>query len=80
MSRCRVEVRLPGLPDGAARAASEALEADNVGFPPGQSMEVRAGQDSLEIDFSADASIASLASTIDEVLSHVQASLGATRC
>lgn len=80
MSRCRVEVRLPGLPDGAARAASEALEADNAGFPPGQWMEVRAKKDSLEIDFGADGNMASLACTIDEVLSHVQASLGATRC
>lgn len=80
MSRCRVRVRLAGLPGGAARAASEALGPDNAGFPPGQSMEVRAGPDSLELEFRADGSLASLACTVDEVLSHVQASLGATEC
>lgn len=80
MSRCRVEVRLAGLPAGSARAAADALASDNKDFPPGQGLEVRAGKLALDIDFRADGSIASLACTVDEVLSHVQASLGATRC
>lgn len=80
MSRCGVRVRLPGLPAGAARAAAAALESDNKDFPPGQGMEVAPADDSLEIHFRTDGSIASLAGTVDEVLAHVQASLGVTKC
>lgn len=80
MSRCRVRVRLADLPDGAARAAAEALGPDNVKFPAGQGMEVRASGGELHLEFHADGSIASLAGTVDEVLSHVQASVGVTGC
>ena len=80
MSRCLVLVNLEGLPPGAARAASEAIGPDNVRFPAGQSLDVRAGDDSLRLEFRADGSIASLACTVDEVLSHVQASVGVTGC
>lgn len=73
-------VRLPDLPPGAADAASEALGPDNVRFPDGQGMEVRAAGGGLEIEFWADGSVASLARTVDEVLSHVQASLEVTGC
>ena len=80
MPRCTVTVRLADLPAGAAEAASEALGPDNVKFPAGQGMEVRASGGELLLEFYAEGGIASLAGTVDEVLSHVQASVGVTGC
>ena len=73
-------VNLEGLPPGAAQAASAAIGPDNVQFPAGQSLDVRVDDDTLHLEFRADGSIASLACTVDEVLSHVQASVGVTKC
>ena len=72
---------LRDLPPGAAAAAAAALEPDNVGFPEGLSMRVDAGEGSMALEFESrgGAKMSSLASTIDEVLGHVQVSLGVAR-
>ncbi len=75
---CTVRIVLRDLPPGAAAAAEAALKPDNVGFPEGLSMRVAAGEGSMELEFESrgGAKMSSLASTIDEVLGHVQVSLG----
>lgn len=78
---CAVRIVLRDLPPGGAAAAAAALEPDNVGFPEGLSMRVDAGDRHLELEFESrgGARMSSLASTIDEVLGHVQVALGVTR-
>lgn len=76
-----MRIVLRDLPPGAAAAAAAALEPDNVGFPEGLSMRVGARSRSLTLEFESrgGAKMSSLASTIDEVLGHVQVALGVTR-
>lgn len=84
---CTVTIVIRDVPPGRAAAAAAALEPDNVGFPEGMSMAV--GVDgggggggarmTFRFESRGGARIASLASTIDEVLSHVQVALGVTR-
>lgn len=76
-----MRIVLRDLPPGGAAAAAAALEPDNVGFPEGLSMRVDARDGSLALEFESrgGAGTASLASTIDEVLGHVQVALGVTR-
>ena len=90
---CTVKIVIRDLPPRRARAAEAALGPDNVGFPDGLSMSVsisggggsgtdgRGGGASMTLLFRSrgGARIAALASTIDEVLSHVQVALGVTR-
>lgn len=69
---------LRDLPPGGAEAAAAALEPDNVGFPEGLSMRVGAEPTSMTLEFESrrGAGMGALASTIDEVLGHVQVALG----
>lgn len=71
---------LRDLPPGGAEAAAAALEPDNVGFPEGLSMRVGAAPTSMTLEFESrgggGAGMGALASTIDEVLGHVQVALG----
>lgn len=75
---CTVTIVLRDLPPGGAEAAAAALEPDNVGFPEGLSMRVGAAPTSMTLEFESrgGAGMARLASTIDEVLGHVQVALG----
>ena len=84
---CTVTIVIRDVAPGRAAAAAAALGPDNVGFPDGMSMRTavaREGGESggarltLEFESRGGAGIASLASTIDEVLSHVQVALGVT--
>ncbi len=78
---CTVTIVLRDLPPGGAAAAAAALEPDNTGFPEGLSMRIDAGETSMTLEFESRgaARVSSLASTIDEVLGHVQVALGVTR-
>lgn len=84
---CTVTIVIRDVDIGRAEAAASALGPDNVGFPDGMSMRTAVarggnggGGASLTLEFESrgGARIASLASTIDEVLSHVQVALGVT--
>ena len=85
---CTVTIVIRDVAPGRAAAAAAALGPDNVGFPDGMSMRTAVARDGgrggggarLTLEFKARdrAGIASLASTIDEVLSHVQVALGVT--
>ena len=86
---CTVTIVIRDVEPGRAEAAAAALGPDNVGFPDGMSMRTvvvkgggRGGRGgaslTLEFESRGGARIASLASTIDEVLSHVQVALGVT--
>ena len=83
---CTVTIVIRDVSPGRAAAAAAALEPDNVGFPEGMSMAVRVDRGAgkggarmtLEFESRGGARIASLASTVDEVLSHVQVALGVT--
>ena len=86
---CTVTIVIRDVAPGRAAAAAAALGPDNVGFPDGMSMRTAVARDGgrgggggacLTLEFKArdGAGIASLASTIDEVLSHVQVALGVT--
>ena len=78
---CTVTIVLRDLPPGGAAAAAAALGPDNTGFPEGLSMRIDAGETSMTLEFESRgaARVSSLASTIDEVLGHVQVALGVTR-
>lgn len=78
---CTVTIVLRDLPQGAADAAAAALEPDNIGFPEGLSMRIAAAGRSMTLEFESrgGARVSSLASTIDEVLGHVQVALEVTR-
>ena len=79
---CTVTIVIRDVAPGRAAAAAAALGPDNVGFPDGMSMRTAVDRGgarlTLEFESRGGAGIASLASTIDEVLSHVQVALGVT--
>ncbi len=84
-SRCQVRVTVGNISEGEARAVRKALEPDNVNFPKGLSLEIRTGggegkaRQGLVLDFGCAGGCGwgSLVGTVDEVLGHVQAALGA---
>lgn len=75
--KCRVQVVLNGITTEKAEAVRTAIEPDNVGFPEGQSLEVRGVDGGLCFDFQGLDDMGGLVRTIDEVLEHIQVALKA---
>ncbi len=79
---CKVRIVISEVSRPHAKAVSRALEPDNTDFPQGLSLEIEEQTDDmLVIICNSDGTgrMGHLIGTVDEVLGHVQASLGAIR-
>ena len=74
---CRVQITINEIPEERARAVLGALEPDNVDFPKGLTMEMEDLGGRLVFHFTG-RRMETLASTIDEVLQHIQVALKVT--
>ncbi|RNJ76720.1 MAG: hypothetical protein EB829_01175 [Nitrosopumilus sp. H8] len=74
---CKVQLLLE-IPGKEAQAVRRALEPDNVDFPEGLSLHIAESEPGLLLCFEGDKML-QLASTVDEVMGHIQAALGAIR-
>ncbi|RNJ77354.1 MAG: hypothetical protein EB828_01050 [Nitrosopumilus sp. D6] len=74
---CKVQLLLD-IPKKEAQAVRQALEPDNVDFPEGMSLQIAESDPGLALCFEGGRML-QLASTVDEVLGHIQAALGAIR-
>lgn len=70
-----VLVNVPFSSNGEAKAAMKALIPDNVNFPDGLSMKIFSRGATLAIQLSCkNVSVATILSTLDEVLEHISVS------
>ena len=77
---CQVQLVINSVTGGQAGAIRRALEPDNIGFPKGLSLGIENVDDRLVLDFKSEGDMGHLVGTVDEVLGHVQAALGAIEC
>ena len=74
---CKIRITVREMTKEKIKTVCESLEPDNVDFPKGLSMSIKHESTVLFLDFEGTGrAVASLSPTIDEVLGHVQASLG----
>ncbi len=72
---CQVQIILNNLSKEKAQTVKEALDPDNVNFPPGLSLSVENVDNKVVFNFQSEDNMKKLIGTIDEVLDHVQVAL-----
>lgn len=72
---CKVQVILNNISKEKAETVKKALEPDNVDFPEGLSLYVENIDNKLVFNFKSKKNMRQLASTVDEVMGHIQAAL-----
>lgn len=73
---CRVQIRLDNISKKKADAVRKALEPDNINFPKELSLEIENTNKGLIFNFESYDDMKKLIGTVDEVLEHIQVSLG----
>jgi len=69
---CQVQVILNNISKEKAETVKKALEPDNVDFPEGLSLYVENVDSKLVFNFESRKNMKQLASTVDEVMEHIQ--------
>ena len=72
---CQVQVILNNISKEKAETVKKALEPDNVDFPEGLSLYVENVDNKLVFNFESKKNMKQLASTVDEVMEHIQVAL-----
>ncbi|NQV39467.1 MAG: hypothetical protein HQ505_02865 [Nitrosopumilus sp.] len=72
---CQVQVILNNISKEKAETVKKALEPDNVDFPEGLSLYVENVDSKLVFNFESRKNMKQLASTVDEVMEHIQVAL-----
>ncbi len=72
---CQVQVILNNISKEKAETVKKALEPDNVDFPEGLSLYVENVDSNLVFNFESKKNMKQLASTVDEVMEHIQVAL-----
>ena len=72
---CQVQVILNNISKEKAETVKKALEPDNVDFPEGLSLYVENVDNKLVFNFESRKNMKQLASTVDEVMEHIQVAL-----
>ena len=72
---CQVQVILNNISKEKAETVKKALEPDNVDFPEGLSLNVENVDNKLVFNFESKKNMKQLASTVDEVMEHIQVAL-----
>ncbi len=72
---CQVQVILNNISKEKAETVKKALEPDNVDFPEGLSLYVENVDSKLVFNFESKKNMKQLASTVDEVMEHIQVAL-----